>query len=129
MKTTTLAEHVREHVTFTRESYESREWMNVRSALARLVQNCDELTTKNVRHALDCLHLEHELSPSYRRSCWTRWRRFFRRAVEHELASVELLVHVQAWRPRFSRPRSPDESLTPPRREPPLTFVRVRDAF
>lgn len=125
MQTETLAGHVREYVAFTRELYPSREWMNVRAALAKLIAECDELTVRKVRHALDCLTLNVELTPNYRRKCWARWQRFLRWCVEHEHAHVELLVHTSSWRPRFPRGAARSERSNPVVARKPLVFSDI----
>lgn len=113
---TPLPDQVRAFVAFTRSTSHSHEWMNLRCALARLVLHADALDRQSLRHALDCLQLEESLSAGYRRSCWARWLRFLRWAVEHEHASAELLVHATSWRPRFRDPQPPDDLEHPPRK-------------
>ncbi|MDX9911062.1 MAG: tyrosine-type recombinase/integrase [Phycisphaerales bacterium] len=95
-----LADAVARYIRHTQELYDSREWMNVRCALARLVPYA-RWNKQSWRRALDCLEIEYDLSPQYRRVVWARWLRFLRWAVEHEETSAQLLVEVSAFRATF----------------------------
>ncbi|MEM6931519.1 MAG: tyrosine-type recombinase/integrase [Myxococcota bacterium] len=123
--TTTLADMVGQYVAYTREIYESREWMNIRAAVARLVPHVRELDRRSIRLALDELELERQLSQAYRRQVWNRWRRFIRWAVEREHAPAMLAFEISTLRPRFAIERRNDLAAAK-HPEEPLNFERVR---
>ncbi|MEM1331709.1 MAG: hypothetical protein AAGG07_14245 [Planctomycetota bacterium] len=108
-----VAGAVRDHVEWSRFVYQSREWMNIRSALAKLVSLADELSAPSIRAALYELERDESLSVSYRRSCWARWRRFVNWASEWGLVEGQLVVEISTFRPRFAACSSTRTRATP----------------
>jgi len=121
-----LAELVAVYVAHCEKIYPSREWMNVRAALARLVTSTKTLRKRDIRNALDILELERELSVNYRRQVWQRWQRFIRWAVEHEHAPALLIFELSAFRPRFQAKPTDDE---PHQDKPTFNIADFRNAL
>ncbi len=120
---TELADVVAEHVDWSRSVYRSAEWRNVASALARLTIAAEDLSPRSIRRALARLEADSSLTTGYRRSTWTRWRRFFRWCVEFEHAAAIDLFTIEQFRPRW---RTDDKT---PTKQGPISLAVVERAL
>lgn len=108
-----LVEAVSAHVDYARKIYISREWMNVRSALAHLVANARSEHPSQIRLALASLETQDHLKPTYRRWVWARWRRFYRWGVEFGFFNAQDLFTIETFRPRFKNTEKTSIKRTP----------------
>ncbi len=124
-----LSQLVARYVDHLRDVYSSREWMNVRSALARLVTQVDRLTFEQLRDAARSLAIDTTLSKNYRRGCIARWKRFLAWCSEElvvDASVVDRFRHVRLRFPEQKDDPDPDEprrgradrSAPDPRRDP-----------
>lgn len=141
-KRTRAASAIAQYVQHIRDLYPSREWRNVRSALARIATirdlRADELVSAT-RQLLE----DRDLSTTYRRSCFAKIRRFAAWCHEHELLD-QLPEFTQLprrlppqrrkpddleQRPRLADPCRPAQFLEHVQRALPLMAPWARDAI
>jgi len=118
-----LAYFIAEYIDQAKRNFDSRDWMNIRSALAKLVEGIDdELTYASLRDAAKKLAADDTLSKSYRRACIGKLSRFLAFLVEFEEVDADLLHRFRCVRLRYplnrEESRIPEPGHLDPRKQP-----------
>jgi integrase len=122
-----LAYFAAEYINQAKKNFDSRDWMNIRAALAKLIAGIeDELTYASLRDAAKKLSADDTLTKSYRRACIGKWSRFLAYLVEYEEVDADLLHRFRCVRLRYPLNRKecqiPEPGEVDPRKQP-IEFI------